>query len=85
MANLYEFQRFHKDKKTNQKTVAQKSVDTNKDIILKFRVNKKLADKIKEKCFEKETDISKLNRILWEAYFKVEENNEWKKEVESWG
>lgn len=49
-----------------------------------FWADSGLTKKIDAKCKELDKDFSELNRILWQAYFIVEENNAWKKEVESW-
>ena len=49
-----------------------------------FRADDELDRKIENKCQEKNKKFSVLNRILWEAYFEVEKNRAWQKEVEGW-
>ncbi len=49
-----------------------------------FRAKGDLAKQIEEKCEEKNKSFSELNRILWQAYFEIEKNIAWKKEVEDW-
>lgn len=56
----------------------------NKSIIRKFRVDADLDRMIEYKCLEKGQTFSELNRILWTAYFNVEKNTAWKKEVGEW-
>lgn len=79
-----DFERYYGGHKRRNNSVTQKDVDTNKSIIRKFRINKDLDKKIEGKCLEKNKNFSELNRILWEAYFEVERNIAWKKEIEEW-
>ena len=79
-----EFGPYYGSHSRKNKVWTQKNVDTNKSITLKFRVNKALNQKIEDKCQEKNKKFSVLNWILWEAYFEVEKNIAWQKEIEEW-
>lgn len=85
MTNIHYFEGYYgRHKEKIKKSDKNSSDKNNKMVRFTFRVDSNLAEKIRAKCLEKGKDFSKLNRILWESYFTVEENNEWKKEVENW-
>ncbi len=79
-----EFGKYYGLHSRRNKVCPQQNVDTKKDVTLKFRSDKVLARKIKDKCQEKNKKFSVLNRALWEAYFEVEKNIAWQKEIEGW-
>jgi len=84
---MSDFIKYYGRHKVQNNHVAQATVHNvpqNKTKILKFRVSDSLLEKIEDKCIEKNRNFSELNRILWEAYFEVEKNLAWKKEIAEW-
>ncbi len=73
---------YGKHRRLNRSVVQQSVVQRFKKY--QFWADSDLTKQIENKCSELGKDFSVLNRILWQAYFKVERDNAWRKEVESW-